>query len=417
MKSIRVFYSWQSDTDWHCGQNFIYVALKEAAARVGVELGVDIVLDHDTLGVPGQPPVSDTILGKIRDCDIFLGDMTFVGTTDDGKKRIPNPNVLGEYGYALRDKTTARIILVMNEAHGDAEKLPFDLRNLRHPLKFDAPDALSKQHAERRKRRDKFTEKLAVALKETAIPIIAAGRAPTEDSNTRAEAMLTRIQGQWNIGEFPALIDEPKIRIAIAPHAQPECGRLRGDLVDQFMSRLVPAGFHACERLAVGKSWTIRDKPRHLRDLINPFSRWFVRVHHDGAVDASFCLGELIDDDPFIVIAARPLEARIVDLIDRISEFLGEMGLQGPAEIMFQINPGDQPKLVDRKHNGRLIEPFIGERLPSVRGIGAAMGDQLQPMFDAIWMAGQRFAGSPSFEGSGWAGYAGTEDYQIPVYA
>ncbi|NSZ75042.1 hypothetical protein G6L74_14925 [Agrobacterium tumefaciens] len=43
-------------------------------------------------GVPGTPNISETILNKIRECEIFVGDVTFVAKTEGGKQ-IPNPNV------------------------------------------------------------------------------------------------------------------------------------------------------------------------------------------------------------------------------------------------------------------------------------------------------------------------------------
>jgi hypothetical protein len=43
--------------------------------------------------VPGTPPITDTILKKIQNCDIFVPDVTFVASTAGGKL-VPNPNVM-----------------------------------------------------------------------------------------------------------------------------------------------------------------------------------------------------------------------------------------------------------------------------------------------------------------------------------
>lgn len=131
MAPLTLFYSWQMDRSTKVCRDFIRRALDEAAAILALNDDIALKIDSDTQDVPGTPAITETILGKIRDCDIFLADMTFVA--EAGGKHIPNPNVMGEYGYALRDKGTRRILLVMNEAYGLADKLPFDLHHLRHP--------------------------------------------------------------------------------------------------------------------------------------------------------------------------------------------------------------------------------------------------------------------------------------------
>jgi hypothetical protein len=128
--AFKIFYSWQSDRPSKICRNFIAVALQDAAKSVSQALGIEVEIDSDTQDEPGQPPITDTILRKIRECDAFIGDMTFVAKTDAGKL-LPNPNVMGEYGYALAEKSTRRILLVMNTAFGPAKDLPFDLGHLR----------------------------------------------------------------------------------------------------------------------------------------------------------------------------------------------------------------------------------------------------------------------------------------------
>src|SRR5439155_2089417 len=93
-----------------------------------------LMVDRDTRGVPGQPPIVDTIFDKIEGATIFVPDLTFVGTRRNGRP-TPNPNVLIEYGYALRALRYPRIIPMMNVAFGKPtpETMPFDMRHLRHP--------------------------------------------------------------------------------------------------------------------------------------------------------------------------------------------------------------------------------------------------------------------------------------------
>lgn len=81
---IRIFYSWQSDRDRDVCGRFIALALASAIEALQPHYTQELRLDSDTAGVAGTPPVSETILGKIRDCDLFIGDVSFVGATPDG---------------------------------------------------------------------------------------------------------------------------------------------------------------------------------------------------------------------------------------------------------------------------------------------------------------------------------------------
>lgn len=103
MREFIVFYAWQSDTLQRHNRFLIRMALEEAAKRISNDAAIrtKVRIDSDTEGVLGQPPVTDTILGKIETCDVFAPDFTFVATIEGGKL-VPNPNVMLEYGYALR---------------------------------------------------------------------------------------------------------------------------------------------------------------------------------------------------------------------------------------------------------------------------------------------------------------------------
>src|SRR5690606_37281979 len=84
----------------------------------------------DTENVTGSPDITDTIFEKIRECDVFVGDVTPIDTDERGNK-IPNPNVLVELGYAASELGWDRIICVLNTAYGNIEDLPFDIRQNR----------------------------------------------------------------------------------------------------------------------------------------------------------------------------------------------------------------------------------------------------------------------------------------------
>jgi hypothetical protein len=105
--SATIFFSWQSDRPPKHGRNLIEKALEKAIKRLKMDVELqeavrdDIQLDKDTRDIPGSPNIFATILEKISNATIFVPDLTFVGSRPNGQP-IPNPNVLIEYGYALR---------------------------------------------------------------------------------------------------------------------------------------------------------------------------------------------------------------------------------------------------------------------------------------------------------------------------
>jgi hypothetical protein len=101
-----VFFSWQADTPTRVGRNFINEALEDVCRSIASDTSVDealrdMTVDSDTQNVAGQPPIVDTIFKKIDLSRLFVGDMTFVGPRIAGRP-TPNPNVLIEYGWALK---------------------------------------------------------------------------------------------------------------------------------------------------------------------------------------------------------------------------------------------------------------------------------------------------------------------------
>jgi hypothetical protein len=166
MKS-NVFFSWQSDRQGREGRSLIEKALQRAVARISRDISVeeavrDLEVDRDTKGEPGSPPIFETILAKIDRSAVFVPDLTFVGTRASGQP-TPNPNVLIEYGYALKCLTHSQIVGVMNTAHGRPEDLPFDLRHHRHPITYELPDGASDE--ERRAARERLAGDLETAVR------------------------------------------------------------------------------------------------------------------------------------------------------------------------------------------------------------------------------------------------------------
>ena len=164
--SSSVFYSWQSDLANNLNRGLIRKALDDAMRAINYDLDVEeaIRVDQDTQGVSGSPPITETILGKIERCSVFLPDVSFVCGTEETRKS-PNPNVMIEYGYALKVCGDERIIPVFNTAFGDWEKLPFDMRHKRRPILCCASDDLSADDL--RRVRGELAKKLEIALRTT----------------------------------------------------------------------------------------------------------------------------------------------------------------------------------------------------------------------------------------------------------
>jgi hypothetical protein len=165
-----VFFSWQSDRG-NADKNFIERALQTAIKRVSSDLEIaedprdPLQLDKDTQGASGSPNIFDTIRKKIDGAAVFVADLTFVSDRPKGEPS-PNPNVLIEYGYALKSLSSARIVGVMNSAHGEPSRnaLPFDLASYRFPITYDLAENTSDE--DRKKAREQLAATLERAIRD-----------------------------------------------------------------------------------------------------------------------------------------------------------------------------------------------------------------------------------------------------------
>jgi hypothetical protein len=187
-----IFYSWQSDISTSINRNFIRDALEKAIEEVTESLNLEESprLDQDTFGIPGSPEIFNTILKKIESCAIFVADMTVIAHTEQDQA-IPNPNVLIEYGYALKAISSEHIICVMNEYFGSAEdSLPFDLRHRRWPIRYNLGEEASAE--EKRKQKEQLKTELGNALK----PIIETGILRPKENT------ITEVHPMWKSSSF-----------------------------------------------------------------------------------------------------------------------------------------------------------------------------------------------------------------------
>jgi len=169
--ALTVFFSWQMDRPDGGERALIERALTDALKRIAADATVEaavreIEVDRDTKGVPGTPPIVDTILAKIDRAAIFVLDLTFVAIRADGRP-APNPNVLIEYGWALKSMGHSRMMPVMNIAYGEptADAMPFDMRHLRNPIKFSQRPGANAEV--KRTERDKLSRELEAAIRTT----------------------------------------------------------------------------------------------------------------------------------------------------------------------------------------------------------------------------------------------------------
>ncbi|MGV1894787.1 hypothetical protein GOZ84_17530 [Agrobacterium vitis] len=397
MRPIRLFYSWQSDRDSDVCRGFVRIALEDAIAALRVAHGIEIHIDSDTAGVPGTPNVSETILKKIRECEIFVGDVTFVGKTE-ADKQIPNPNVLIEFGYARGVLSDAQILSVMNTAFGQPHDLPFDLAYLRHPISYALPEAAPK--STRRNARAAFAKRLEHPLKAIAERVLQ-GRAaarPKEDDIAPAHSLISDVLQLNGRGDVPVIVAGAKLVMQLAPARAAGGANLFPALVKSVRSLFVPAGYKdKVDRIDVTQ-WAETDPPRLVEGKPNPEARWYTRLLLSGVLDTSISLGMKIEDDPTIVIDAGSIEARIVETAIRLGEIAAGIGLDGPLVINAALQNVEDVQIVARQRASRpLRAPFVPLGSVVLSEVSAITIDGVRPLLEAIWRAAGDSEGSPLF--------------------
>ena len=147
-KTVRLFFSWQSDLDQEVTTRAIRAALRAAMTAVEKDHPVDITLEEATSNLPGSPYIPYALADKISKADIFVGDITTVirlgGQTG---KSLPNANVTFELGIASAELGWNRIIMLFNTALAELDDLPFDFdRHRISKFEFSADASARKRH-------------------------------------------------------------------------------------------------------------------------------------------------------------------------------------------------------------------------------------------------------------------------------
>ena len=403
MLHVTLFYSWQMDRPTNVCRDFIRKALEEAAAILDAGAEIALTIDSDTQGEPGTPPTTDTILKKIRACDIFLADMTFVAQA--GEKLIPNPNVMGEYGYALRAKGTRRILLVMNEAYGPPDELPFDLHHLRHPEGYSIAEDVT--DGSRRTARKELGRRLADYI-EVIAKEVAAEAAQTQSYRQKAmsDAWWNAVQ-QRQINDRPALVSSPSVLVHLVPAGSLTAGDLDPRAMKPFRTLLKIDDHAEATTGTDGNHWWAHGAKRSVSSGHNPEADWYGRLIQPGSVEWEVNIGERIHDDPTIVVKGKHLEWLIVNAADRSLELVAGLGLAGPSLIGVVLYGLEDVELSGPYKTRRLSKASVVLPVSIVPAGIVKSGDHLRQAFDRLWMAAGFEDGSPSYRDGRWAGYGG----------
>jgi len=120
-----IFFSWQSDTESKYNRNYIKGLLNDFASRSDCSIEIKESVGDSA----GSPNIVDKVISEIEKCNIFVCDVTPITTYNN--KKLPNPNVLFELGYAMCHLGWERIICIANESYGAITDMPFDIRQNR----------------------------------------------------------------------------------------------------------------------------------------------------------------------------------------------------------------------------------------------------------------------------------------------
>lgn len=121
-----IFFSWQSDTESKYNRSYIKGLLNDFAASIS---DCSIEIKESVGDSAGSPNIVDKVISEIDNCNIFVCDVTPITTFNN--KKLPNPNVLFELGYAVCHLGWERIICIANESYGAISDMPFDIRQNR----------------------------------------------------------------------------------------------------------------------------------------------------------------------------------------------------------------------------------------------------------------------------------------------
>ena len=184
---VKLFFSWQSDTDSKKLQHtkFIKKCIQSAIAKVNKELKhVNIEYQEGIKGISGAPDIVTEIEERISKCHIFIGDLTFINQEPMiirwlkkifgiKHKTTSNPNVIRESSlFMARPFMKYQGFYVLNSVFGnpveDESQMFFDQRGKRFPLSFALKQYNDNVAEVYEKEQKEFISALTGAIKECA---------------------------------------------------------------------------------------------------------------------------------------------------------------------------------------------------------------------------------------------------------
>ncbi|RUL79927.1 hypothetical protein [Dyella choica] len=415
--AYRIFFSWQSDTPNAIGRSFIQACIEQAIKAIKADASIDladrdITVDRDTRGVPGSPPIMETIFRKIDEAAVFVADFSYVAHRIDGS-RTPNPNVCIEHGYALKSLGWRRVLAVMNTCMGDPgqHELPFDIRHTRRPMLFSCADGANRETREEAK--DALTRQLITALKavfddETARTEM--GDKSGEEFRIRqaaAEAAINELSFDAGRGGVPKIVTRPRLILRLVPFAATLNQRLSPQLVSDVLDRFSSHFDAPVEGDCDAKQWWRCARPHQRRPAQNPETSWLVRIARPGYFEFQINIGQRIDDDRDILVDGLSLESTVVGMLENLATCAVELGLGGAALVSVTLDGVEDVRLM-RGHSAikkRISEPYVVPPAARLVDLSNPMASLLHEQLDIFWQASGWSDGSPSFENGSWAGY------------
>lgn len=140
MTDYNIFYSWQSDLDDRFKMDqirFIENAINKIKTADGIGEKT-FLIDKATRDTSGAINIVESIDSKIKQCDIFIADISIINKGSKKFRKTPNPNVMYELGLAVESVGWSNIIFIMNEYFGSFDDLPFDIKT-RRAITFNLP--------------------------------------------------------------------------------------------------------------------------------------------------------------------------------------------------------------------------------------------------------------------------------------
>lgn len=272
---------------------------------------------------------------------MFVPDLTFVGTRLDGRP-TPNPNVLIEYGWAIKSLGYSRVMPIMNTAYGEpsAETMPFDMRHLRYPILYNCP--LEADEDTRKKQRVALAREAEKALRTIfASDDFKASLLPSDTPAPFVPHQAKDGPGRFRTPDEPIGVSEvifmqggKPIRLLKGPvtwlRVMPTVDQARTWLVAELRNAAQTGGFlHP-----LGEGWSNFGSLRN-QDGFGNYVSWGEGDETPSVVFA-FTTGEVWGCDSFILSALRnqnvipPFETALRSALGEYAGFLERLGIKPP---------------------------------------------------------------------------------------